>query len=387
MNYRIDTVSGRQKLVPRREPYWYKLSQGFHLGYRKLDDGHGRWIARKIENREKTYYSLESDDNVGFSDAQKLARKVLENAAGAKAIRYTVQNAIDHYIEYLKLERSQESAHDIGQRLKRHVPLSLKDTLLVKVNTMQIKHMQYKMVKTFDTKSEETDEKIRKSKDTANRVMNMFRAALNLAFRNDFVQSDSAWRKVKNFKGVSQNRKIFLTDLQVQNLIKVSREHFRYLVEAAIYTGARYGELAQMRAADYDSANRVINIRFGKTGPRQIYLSSSAAQKFDAWTRLKLPNAPIFTQDGETSWGKNNHSRLFHEAAKQGDLPKGSVFYNLRHYYISKALMAKLPLQFIAENCGTSIRMIEKHYGKFMESDRRELVDLVELPSVSNANL
>ncbi|WP_339778682.1 tyrosine-type recombinase/integrase [uncultured Methylophaga sp.] len=386
MSDRIDTVSGRKKLAPRREPYWYKLSQGQYLGYRKLDDDSGRWIARKIENRQKTHFALNCDGDIGFSDAQKMARQVLDNAIGVKPLRYTVQDAIDHYVEYLTLEKAKSTARDAQIRLNLHVPESLKKTLLVKVSTMQVKNMQYKMVRQFDEDTEENTEKIRKSKDSANRVMNMFRATLNMAFRNDYVQSDTAWRKVKNFRGVAQSRKIFWTDREVQNLIKLSSGHFRLLLQAGLYTGARYGELAQMKVADYDSSNKVINLKHGKTGQRQIYLSDAAGKLFDELTRLKHPNASILTQDGKNPWGKNNYIRLFQDAATAARLPKGSCFYCMRHYYISKAIMAKIPLQMIAENCGTSIRMIEKHYGKFLESDRKLLFNEVLLPTLQAIN-
>ncbi|HIF18743.1 MAG TPA: integrase, partial [Cycloclasticus sp.] len=39
MSNRIDTISGRKKLSARTEPYWYKLSMGQYLGFRKLADG------------------------------------------------------------------------------------------------------------------------------------------------------------------------------------------------------------------------------------------------------------------------------------------------------------------------------------------------------------
>ena len=60
-------------------------------------------------------------------------------------------------------------------------------------------------------------------------------------------------------------------------------------------------------------------------------------------------------------------------------LPSETVFYSLRHYFISKALKSGMPVQVVAENCGTSIRMIEAHYGKFMKSDRRAMLNEVEL--------
>ena len=34
------------------------------------------------------------------------------------------------------------------------------------------------------------------------------------------------------------------------------------------------------------------------------------------------------------------------------------------------------PMQMIAENCGTSVHLIETHYGKVVVSDRQQMVDL-----------
>ena len=51
----------------------------------------------------------------------------------------------------------------------------------------------------------------------------------------------------------------------------------------------------------------------------------------------------------------------------------------LRHYHISRTLMANLPVQMIAENCGTSDRMFETHYDKVLVSDRQQMVDLIAL--------
>ncbi len=47
MATRIDTVASRDKLKPRREPYWHRLRRGCYLGYRRMtSDGAGVWIAR-----------------------------------------------------------------------------------------------------------------------------------------------------------------------------------------------------------------------------------------------------------------------------------------------------------------------------------------------------
>ena len=46
-------------------------------------------------------------------------------------------------------------------------------------------------------------------------------------------------------------------------------------------------------------------------------------------------------------------------------------------------LLAGINALVIAQNCGTSVRMIEKHYGKFTGKDRRVMVNLIELEGES----
>ena len=44
-------------------------------------------------------------------------------------------------------------------------------------------------------------------------------------------------------------------------------------------------------------------------------------------------------------------------------------FYNTRHTFISLALTAGENIKAISEQCGTSIQMIEQHYGRYMRND------------------
>jgi hypothetical protein len=44
-------------------------------------------------------------------------------------------------------------------------------------------------------------------------------------------------------------------------------------------------------------------------------------------------------------------------------------FYNTRHTYISVALTLGCNIKWIAEQCGTSVEMIQENYGKYIRSD------------------
>ena len=53
----------------------------------------------------------------------------------------------------------------------------------------------------------------------------------------------------------------------------------------------------------------------------------------------------------------------------------GASFYTLRHTYISSQLNAGVPTLAIAQNVGTGVAQIEKHYGKFLADDRRKMLE------------
>jgi hypothetical protein len=47
-------------------------------------------------------------------------------------------------------------------------------------------------------------------------------------------------------------------------------------------------------------------------------------------------------------------------------------FTPTRHTFISHALSRGTNIKWLAQYCGTSIQMIEKHYGKYIKSDAKE---------------
>lgn len=62
------------------------------------------------------------------------------------------------------------------------------------------------------------------------------------------------------------------------------------------------------------------------------------------------------------------------EAVEKAKLDPAGTFYALRHSYISRAIEAGMSLTVLAENCGTSVRMIEKTYAKVLADKRWESI-------------
>jgi hypothetical protein len=82
MATRIDTVAARDKLKPRRGPYWHRLSKGCHIGFRKMTaTGHGSWLARARDDEASVQHLykplgefLELADHLRVDADRKLTR-------------------------------------------------------------------------------------------------------------------------------------------------------------------------------------------------------------------------------------------------------------------------------------------------------------------------
>ncbi|MCP3869434.1 MAG: tyrosine-type recombinase/integrase [Gammaproteobacteria bacterium] len=369
----IDTITKRRNLPPRREPYWHKLRAGQYLGLRKSERSETWIVRRSTDGGKKKYYSLGGDLDFERAQDEALAwLKQSEQVEPGQPTRYTVTVAVADYVAHLAIENGEKSSKAVKQSLEKHLVSRLGKVELGRLTTNQIKKWRDGLVKTGDP------ETVRRSKDTANRVLSIAKAAFNLAFRSGIIGSDTAWRRVPAFKGVGENRKLFLTEGQVQALLEAATGGFRALLQAAVLTGGRYGELVAVKVSDLDLINGALQLD-GKTGPRDCYLSDDAMDFLKIQARDRLPQACLFTRDDGTPWGKSHQHRPMKEAVQSAKLPAETVFYSLRHYHISRALLAHIPAQVIAENCGTSIRMLEKHYGKFMATDRRKMMNRVAL--------
>ena len=371
----INTIRKRRTLKPRKEPYWFNFRRGTAIGL-YVGETKREWCARARDPTGGTKYKYKTlgvENALSYEDAEDEARAFADQVAQVERLDYTVQDAIDDYVKDARVRNGETSSRGIAQRLKHDVPADLAAKRLVDLRRLALSRWRDSLVRTSGD-----EEDVRRSKDNANRVLAILKAALNLAFRSGICPSDAEWRRVEAFKDVGAARTLFLEPEQVQALLKATDGGFRNLLQAAVLTGGRYGELADAVVGDFDAKAGTLHLD-GKTGPRTCYLSTQAAAFFKTIAKGKLPGAPLLPRDDGAPWGKSHQKRPMDAAVKAAKLPAETVFYSLRHYHISRALLAGIPPQVIAENCGTSVRMIEKHYGKFTKAARRTMFDQVAL--------
>jgi integrase len=212
---------------------------------------------------------------------------------------------------------------------------------------------------------------------SANRVLTMLKAILNHAWNDESnaIPNDQAWRKVKPFKDVARPREVRFTPSQTHDLIEnIEDPNFAHLVEGGYVTGGRYEELIGAKVAHFDGRGRMLRVS-GKTGSRPIILQSSALEMLARITAGRPRDAFIFVKADGTNWKPSDQVRPMKKAILKANLDPDGCFYSLRHAYISEAIENNIPLTVIADNCGTSVRMIEETYAKVLLEKKREFVE------------
>jgi integrase len=373
----VDSKTKRAKLAPRPEPYWSRLVAGGHVGFRRLAEGDGTWIARWRDDEGKQHYrALGHFDD--YDEAAKAARAWIKaNERGTSPSVTTVQAACKAYVESLKVDQRLATAKDAEGRFKRLVyGKTLGEIELDKLKTTHITRWRGKQIEQGE---DDDEEDLRKAKDSANRNLNTLKAALNHAYRSHLVASDSGWKTVTPFSDVARRRKAAYLDLAArQSLLAKCEDDLHAFLKALLLTGARPGEIARLNAADFDRKQKTLTLN-GKTGTRTVAVSSDAAKFFAELSREAIGSAPMLRKSDGGRWDKDAWKKPIKIAANAAGLPAEVVAYSLRHTAISEMIMGGMDTYKVAALTGTSVLMIERNYGHLQSERMRAELDRVRM--------
>ncbi|MGH7120111.1 MAG: tyrosine-type recombinase/integrase [Acetobacteraceae bacterium] len=400
---RLDTRTARLKLKPRREPYWRNIQEGRALGYRRLAGGKGgTWIARHYARGEGRQYRalgdaddlLEADGSAILTFVQAQDRAVSWFAAigrhGGKApTSLTVKEAVAAYLVDYRT-RGGKALSTTEATINAHILPALGDRKLADLTTAVIRRWHRDLATAparLRTSAKAEKRRVRKTDDddpdagrarraTANRILTVLKAALNLAFVEGRVASDEAWRKVKPFKAADAPRVRYLTDDESVRLVNASQPGLRELVTAALLTGCRYGELTGLRAGDVNFDANVLTIGASKSGKaRHVMLIPEAVRFFKQQSGGKSGRELLLTRTDGEPWGRAHQFRPLREACAAAKIEPAASFHVLRHTYASRLAMRGAPMAVIAEQLGhADLKMTARHYAHLSPGYVAEMV-------------
>lgn len=379
----LDTRSARLRL-PAERKHWRLIEGGLHLGYRRGPRG-GAWLARRHTGGRYVETVLGASDDKADPDglAVRSYRQAIEAARlwWQEAIRreklgdcrtspLTVNDALDDYFS----ECEQRGAKSLG-KIRSAAASSIRPEL----GTLQVADLTTKRLKDWHaalvTRSRRRrsardgavdEDALRSRRATANRHLTILKAALNHAFKEEAASDDRAWRRVRPFKGVDKPLERYLVEAEVKRLINAAGADpdFRALVRGAIYTGARYGELARMQVADLDLENGTAAIKVAKSGkPRHVVLTAEAVTFLRQLVAGRERDALVFMRGGR-EWRASEQLRPMREACNGASIQPPVGFHILRHSHATMLVSRGVPMAFVADQLGhADLRMTTRHYG------------------------
>jgi integrase len=185
------------------------------------------------------------------------------------------------------------------------------------------------------------------------------------------VRTDAAWQEaLKPHRGADKRRALYIDLAERKQLLQSADDVAAPFIRAMCLLPLRPGAVAALCVSDFDKRTRSLTIGKDKNGlPRQIAVPAPIANFLAAQVDGKLPGANMFTRAAGKAWNKDAWKQPVKDAAFAAKLPSGLSAYTLRHSVITDLVRDGLPILTVAQLSGTSVAMIEKHYGHLVRDD------------------
>lgn len=366
---------------PEADPYriWDVTIPQLHI--RVQPSGVKSWNVQWTRTASK---SLGKWPAVTVEAARSQARAVLtetaEKGAPAKVCRDTVADACRDYVAAISKQRK-SAADDAARRFDRTVYADR----IAKVRLADLSQKDLEDWRGRVERGELAELPAKRgrpptpkplSPSSMNRMRTVLVAALNHAVAKRRVAPDRAieWESVKPYEGADKRREIYLDRQQRRAWLDAAEGDVRDLIECIILTGGRPGDPALMLRREYDARHGTVHFR-SKKKPRTFAIHPAAKPLFDRLAKDKLPAAHMFTNGGKP-WAAHEWAGPIREAAIKAGLPSGATLYTLRHCWITDAIVGGMDLLTVAKSAGTSLAMIEKHYGHLVKGAADKLAQV-----------
>ena len=371
----------RDRLKPRRPPYWMRLNKGQYLGFRR---GADTWLVR-MRGRDGKQVSSALPAAHDYDEAKKAAEKWLQQMGAApvrRKARGTVRNGLETYLQYLRDQGRDNTARTIERKFKQVVwddPLAT-----IPLHSLIIDDV------------EEWRDRLREGRQprSVNRIVRDLKAGLNRALKKGHVGDREAWALDPLADDFEESG---------DSAVILSPHHRKALIDAALpagaefmrgleLTGARPSELAAVTVADLDTKHGTLRLMHRKgrpprLRPRSVVLSRDGIAFFTKQGKHKLPAVRLFLDPDGRPWHRKKWAEEIRYAAAivnarakgKNRIPAGATAYSFRHARISELLQVHGvdPLT-VALQTGTSLKMIEKYYFRFIAPALREKLAAVD---------
>lgn len=379
----LSRIGNRERLKPRAgdEPHWHRLRAGCFVGYRPPKrGGKGNWFARAYD-AENVKYKRKALGNYGAlaghevftaarSDAEAWAQLVEAGGVHTEKIE-TVEDACRAYLN----ARPGKIAEGVFRRHVFDDPIAR-----VRLDRLRLRHLRewrkrLEAAPAIVSRSKGGEQRTKpRAPSTVNRDMVPLRAALRRVLAPGAPNTDSAWQEaLKPFRGADRPRELYLDRDQRRKLLDAAEAEVGPFLHALCLLPLRPGALAVLRAGDFDKRTHSLLIGRDKNGrARKITVPATIAEFLSIEAGKRKASEPLFARQDGRAWNKDSWKHPIKRAVDTAELPSATTAYTLRHSVLTDLVRVGLPILTVAQMAGTSVAMIERHYGHLVRDDAEQ---------------
>lgn len=438
----ITTARARSKLG--LGVHWRRIDAEAHLGYRKGKRS-GIWFVRWRNHYDGANYKQaavgvanDANDKVTegkltFEQAVTQARNLVtryrtEAAAQAAGPAPTVRTAVETYIRERSARDSRRAGREVrsdaGHRLRRYVLGQGERGSQEAVQAASLAAVALHALQVDDLLiwRENLPEELKAT--TKQRLINDLKAGLNAAWPRlsaeqkklnpafpSIIKDGFKAERIDDDDEVSVARdNQILTDAQVSNLLRAAREidgeqgfegDLYRLVVCLAATGARFAQARRMRVGDVQAREHRLMVpgsykgRGGNGGSvpfpvgediievllQGVLDRPKEATLFERWSYEQEAGSIVWRRSKRGPWKTAELTRPWRAIRERARLPE-AIPYALRHSSIVRGLRNRLPIQHVAKLHNTSVKMIERHYAKYISTALEDLARAGIVPLV-----
>lgn len=156
-----------------------------------------------------------------------------------------------------------------------------------------------------------------------------------------------------------------LAEVWTGNYARRRSTAFRQVLIALRLSGCRPSEIVAVNIRDFDGTTWTIKehkTKKKKRKPRMVYLSP-CLQTLSRIAARGRESGPLFLANADRGWKYSDLRLRFQRLRAKAYADPKCVLYSFRHTWITNALLAGVDVATVAEMAGTSIQMIDRHYG------------------------
>jgi integrase len=375
----IETKTQRARLKVQHRPYWEKLQGKVGLGYRRVATGAGTWSVRIANGKggynEKTLgiaddiEAANGKEVLSFTQARDSALRFSRGEGEAPVTLKTLAEAVDAY--EAELETRNGCKWNVG-RIRKHLPPTMLKRPLATITPEELRNWRNGLVKRLDPAG-------------VNRLMNVLKAALNLAAKHG-AKLDPKWRNgLETLPNTQRANNVVLSEETVARLVHAARayeENFGLLVEVMAQTGERYSQICRCQVQDLLPEQRRLMVPSSFKGGRnkkQVLIPVALSDDLIARLRLAAGNrpatAPLLRKKSGDRWKPRDIDHRFDNIVKAiGEDPERVTSIALRHTHITWQLLNRIPVAAVSQLHDTSPQIIAKHYAASIASHVDDMV-------------